>query len=204
MVFGRAVVGIAVGSASFVVPLYVSELAPARWRGRLVTIVALLITGGQVGAYVVGWLFSRMPHGWKWMVGLGAVPALVQVLTMVGMPETPRWLVKAGRVERARAVLRKVFGEDEEEVVTVVMARVEREIEEEDAAVAKTGRFEGELDGLSMRLRRMKENFSELITVPGHLRALIITCMLQGAQQLCGFVCSLLSARDTLLEADFP
>ena len=196
MVLGRAVVGIAVGSASFVVPLYVSELAPTRWRGRLVTIVALLITGGQVGAYVVGWVFSRVPHGWKWMVGLGAVPAVVQVLTMVGMPETPRWLVKVGRADRAKVVLRKVFGDGEEEVVKAVMARVEREIEEEDAAVAKMGRFEGAPDGFSMHLRRMKENFSELVTVPGHLRALTITCMLQGAQQLCGFVCLLLSALD--------
>jgi len=190
MVLGRAVVGIAVGSASFVVPLYVSELAPARWRGRLVTVVALLITGGQVVAYLIGWGFSQIPHGWRWMVGLGAMPAIVQILMIVGMPETPRWLVKAGRMERARTVLRKVFGKDEEGVVKAVMARVEREIEEENALVAKTGRFEGVSDGISVHLRRMKENFSGLVTVPGHLRALTITCMLQGAQQLCGFVSS--------------
>jgi SP family myo-inositol transporter-like MFS transporter 13 len=130
------------------------------------------------------------------MVGLGAVPALVQILTMIGMPETPRWLVKAGRAERARAVLKKVFGEGEEEVVKAVMARVEREIEEENTTFAKSGRFEGVPDGFSIHLIRMKENFSELVTVPGHLRALTITCMLQGAQQLCGFVCSLLSVLD--------
>jgi len=112
------------------------------------------------------------------------------------MPETPRWLVKAGRAEMARAALKKVFGEGEEEVVKAVMARVEREIEQENAAAAKSGRFEGVPDGIYMHLRQMKENFSELVTVPGHLRALTITCMLQGAQQLCGFVSSLLSALD--------
>ena len=181
--------GLAVGSASFVVPLYVSELAPARWRGRFVTVVALLITAGQVVAYVVGWVFSGVVHGWRWMVGLGAVPAVVQVLMLVGMPETPRWLVKAGRVERARAVLRKVYGKGQEGVVKTVMARVEREIEEEDdAAVSRTVQYEGSSTGFSSHLRRMKGNFSELIKVPGHRRALTITCMLQAAQQLCGFV----------------
>jgi SP family myo-inositol transporter-like MFS transporter 13 len=106
------------------------------------------------------------------------------------MPETPRWLVKVGRADKARAVLRKVFGEAEEGVVKAIMSRVEREIEEEDAMVTKTGQFEGASDGFSVHLSRMKQNFSELVTVPGHLRALTITCMLQGAQQLCGFVCS--------------
>ena len=71
------------------------------------------------------------------MVGLGAVPALVQILTMIGMPETPRWLVKAGRAERARAVLKKVFGEGEEEVVKAVMVKPVKLGDFDDEAAAE-------------------------------------------------------------------
>jgi len=189
MVVGRAVVGLAVGSASFVVPLYIGELAPATWRGRLVTIVALFITGGQVVAYVIGWLFSRMPGGWRRMVGLGAVPAIVQLFTLVYMPETPRWLIKHGDEDRARLVLRKVYGKDQEAIVKTIMIRVEKEIEEEEAAMSKTVHHSsGSTSGFKEHIIRMRDNFSELVTVPGHRRALIISCMLQGAQQLCGFV----------------
>ena len=188
MVVGRAVVGLAVGSASFVVPLYIGELAPATWRGRLVTIVALFITGGQVVAYVIGWLFSRMPGGWRWMVGLGAVPAIVQLLTLVYMPETPRWLIKHGDEDRARLVLRKVYGKDQEAIVKTIMIRVEKEIEEEEAVSKTVHHSSGPTSGFKEHIIRMRDNFSELVTVPGHRRALIISCMLQGAQQLCGFV----------------
>jgi len=189
MVVGRAVVGLAVGSASFVVPLYIGELAPATWRGRLVTIVALFITGGQVVAYVIGWLFSRVPGGWRWMVGLGAAPAIVQLCTLVFMPETPRWLIKHGDEDHARLVLRKVYGNDQEAIVKSIMMRVEKEIEEEEAAVSKTIRHSTtSASGFRAHIIRMTDNFYELAAVPGYRRALIISCLLQGAQQLCGFV----------------
>lgn len=197
MIGGRSVVGLAVGSASFVVPLYIGELAPATWRGRLVTIVALFITGGQVVAYVIGWLFSSMGGGWRWMVGLGALPAFVQVVMLVWMPETPRWLIKHGREEGARSVLRKIYGKDRDALVKSIVMRVEIEIEEEDAALAKTLHHEAPASGLKASLVRIRDNFSELVAVPGHRRALTITCMLQGAQQLCGFVRSL-SSLDSL------
>src|ERR1700754_3408116 len=109
MIFGRSIVGLAIGGASLIVPLYLSELAPSHLRGRLVTVSLLFITGGQVVAYLVGWAFSTMPGGWRWMVGLGSVPAVVQIATLVFMPETPRYLAKAQKDAEARAVLRKVY-----------------------------------------------------------------------------------------------
>ncbi|SPQ27503.1 a8328e12-8b4f-42c1-b5d9-58cfc13603cf [Thermothielavioides terrestris] len=96
MVLGRAVVGAAVGAASFVVPLYVAELAPAAFRGRLLTVNVVFITLGQVVAYVVGWALREYGDertAWRWMVGLGALPAVVQAVVIAFMPETPRWLV---------------------------------------------------------------------------------------------------------------
>lgn len=86
MILGRSIIGLAVGSASFVTPLYISEIAPAQWRGRLVTVSSLFITGGQVVAYLIGWAFSQVNGGWRWMVGLGAVPAILQLLALLFMP----------------------------------------------------------------------------------------------------------------------
>ncbi|KAJ4145280.1 hypothetical protein LMH87_004135 [Akanthomyces muscarius] len=103
MVVGRCIIGAGVGAASFVVPLYIAEIAPAAHRGRLVTTNVMLITAGQVVAYVVGWLFAThapAETGWRWMVGLGAVPAAIQAALIAFMSETPRWLVKADRASK--------------------------------------------------------------------------------------------------------
>ncbi|KAF2398962.1 general substrate transporter [Trichodelitschia bisporula] len=186
MILGRSVVGAAVGAASFVVPLYIGEMAPARWRGRLVTVSSLFVTGGQMLAYIVGWGLSARVGGWRWMVGLGALPALVQAVCLVGMPESPRWLVKAGRGEGAKGVLRRVYGVsrggrdglERDGIVERVLRGVEREVEEEDRATKGVGTGHWE---------RARATFIELWLVGGNFRALVIACMLQGAQQLCGF-----------------
>jgi len=176
MIFGRGIVGLAVGSASFVVPLYISELAPASFRGRLVTVQALFITGGQVVAYVVGWLFSNTPGGWRWMVGLGMVPAVVQFVMLYGLPESPRWLVKAGKKEAARKVLLKVYGgkgSDEARVhklVNRVLRSVENEVYEEEEA-ASQGTASGSRKG---GWARIKDSFTLLVNVGGNRRALVI------------------------------
>jgi SP family myo-inositol transporter-like MFS transporter 13 len=118
---------------------------------------------------------------------LGLVPAAVQLLCglAAGLPETPRWLVKAGRVEKAREVLGKVYGADEDgrRVVNEVLRRVVREIEEEDRCIGKARAG----NGIKARMGRVRARFAELMK-DGNRRALLIACMLQGAQQLCGFV----------------
>ena len=60
-------------------------------------------------AYVVGWLFSRMDGGWRWIVGLGAVPAFLQFAVLLALPETPRWLIQAGHDSQAMAVLTRIY-----------------------------------------------------------------------------------------------
>jgi SP family myo-inositol transporter-like MFS transporter 13 len=192
MIIGRSVVGAAVGSASFVVPMYISELAPSAFRGRLVTVSSLFITGGQVVAYIVGWIFSTRQHGWRWMVGLGALPAAVQFCMLFVLPETPRYLVKAGRKEQARRVLRKVYGvgagEGMEAMVNGVLRKVEKEIMEEEDAAGDRNVPQAAKTGWAAKLARVNDNFTQLVSVGGNRRALIIACMLQGFQQLCGFV----------------
>lgn len=183
------------GSRSFILaPRYISELAPSPFRGRLVTIQTLLITGGQVVAYTVGWLFSAQAHGWRWMVGLGALPAVIQFFTLAYLPETPRWLVKANHADRARRVLRKVYGGaggPADRVVDGVLRRIEKEIlEEEEAAAGRAASSvspSGPKHGLRARAARIGDTLGELVGPGRNRRALAIACMLQGFQQLCGF-----------------
>ncbi|OCL12934.1 general substrate transporter [Glonium stellatum] len=189
MIIGRSIVGLAVGSASFVVPLYISELSPSPFRGRLVTVASLFITGGQVVAYIVGWLFSTHAHGWRWMVGLGALPAAIQFLILGFMPETPRWLIKASHKDQAKRVLLQVYGGGDEikNIVDAVLRRVEREVLEEEEAARGRAHPEAPKHELGVKLAKINDGFAQLIAVDGNRRALIIACMLQGFQQLCGF-----------------
>ncbi|KAI4628712.1 hypothetical protein J4E83_003265 [Alternaria metachromatica] len=189
MIVGRSIVGAAVGSASFVVPLYISELSPSPFRGRLVVVSSLFITGGQVVAYIVGWLFSERLHGWRWMVGLGALPAAIQFVMLFFLPETPRYLVKAGMTQQAKRVLGRVYKSEESgtKLVNAVLRRVEKEIEEEEDAAGLRGTPDMAKIGWRAKKERIQDSFSQLIVIGGNRRALIIACMLQGFQQLCGF-----------------
>ncbi len=95
----RIVIGVAIGFASATAPVYISEIAPPEMRGRLVTLFQLSVTVGILVAYLVGLAFE--PSGdWRWMLGLGAVPALLLAVGMLRMPQSPRWLVMSGRSSR--------------------------------------------------------------------------------------------------------
>lgn len=189
MIVGRSIVGAAVGSASFVVPLYIGELSPGKFRGRLVVVSTLFITGGQVVAYIIGWLFSTRAHGWRWMVGLGALPAALQFVMLLFLPETPRYLVKANRTAQARGVLDKVYGKNAPEgLVSAVLRKVEREILEEEDAAGVRGASGIAKSGWKAKLENIQDSYAQLLMAGGNRRALVIACMLQGFQQLCGFV----------------
>lgn len=168
MVAGRSVVGAAVGLASAITPLYIGEISPAEKRGQLVTVQSLFITGGQVVAYLVGWAVQGK---WRWAVGVGALPAILQALLIMGMQESPRWLVMKGREEEAKKVLESL-GESSRKTDRLIKS-IREEVLEEDALSGKKG---------------LKQSLYELLTVPRNRRALTIACMLQGLQQLCGFV----------------
>src|ERR671921_207107 len=121
LIFGRFVLGLGVGLASLVVPLYIAEIAPPDTRGALVSLNQLMITIGILVSYLVGVAFTPI-EGWRWMFAVAIIPALVLGVGMFFLPETPRWLYENGFAERARAVLRRTLAGDD--------AEVEREIEE--------------------------------------------------------------------------
>lgn len=182
MILARSVVGLAIGGASLIVPLYISELAPGHLRGRLVTVSLLFITGGQVIAYLVGWLFSSRVSGWRWMVGLGAVPAVAQLMMLIFMPETPRYLAKAQREMEAKAVLAKVYrgmATDTNALVNEVMRAIKKEMMDEEEAHVKIKS--------SLGPRFLPPTLQSLLLHPAHARALTIACSLQALQQACGF-----------------
>lgn len=109
LIAGRIVVGIGIGLASTTVPLYISEISPARARGWQVSLFQLAITIGILGAYLVDYAFAGS-HAWRWMLGLAAIPGLLLGFGMLLMPETPRWLARGGRAGDARRVLERIRG----------------------------------------------------------------------------------------------
>src|ERR671911_2617382 len=113
LVLFRVVLGLAVGSAALIVPLYLSEIAPTEIRGAISSLNQLNIVVGILLAFIVNALLANA-EAWRWMLGLAAIPSLVLLVGMYFMPETPRWLVSRGREDEARTVLLR-SGRSEEE-----------------------------------------------------------------------------------------
>jgi MFS transporter, SP family, xylose:H+ symportor len=118
---------VAIGIASNVSPTYIAEVSPAPWRGRLVTLNQLTIVVGILAAQIVNWLIAdKVPegataemirqswngqYGWRWMFTAVAVPSLVFFFSALLIPESPRWLARAGDNARARRTLARIGGE---------------------------------------------------------------------------------------------
>ncbi len=114
MTSGRLVTGVAVGITSAVAPLYLAELAPFARRGTVLTTYQLFITVGILTAFATGLLLA--PGGeWRWMFALGGVTALAQLVAAVLVPPSPRFLVRGGQVDQARAALARLRPPDEVE-----------------------------------------------------------------------------------------
>ncbi|KAG9141351.1 hypothetical protein Leryth_001809 [Lithospermum erythrorhizon] len=137
LIFGRLLVGLGVGVASVTAPVYISEASPSEIRGGLVSTNVLMITGGQFLSYLVNLAFTqvsiigastcsveartryfgdvpvirfcRVPGTWRWMLGVSAVPAVVQFCLMLFMPESPRWLYMKKDKNTSIVVLSKIY-----------------------------------------------------------------------------------------------
>ena len=131
IVFGRLLLGIGVGLASMIVPLYIAELAPASRRGALVSLNQLMITIGILLSYIVGVMFAPI-EGWRWMFGVALIPALVLLIGMFMLPESPRWLFNKGQLEKARAVLSRSRSQEEVDLEFREMEEIKRAEEEQE------------------------------------------------------------------------
>lgn len=112
LIAARVVIGLAVGTASVQVPLYLSEMAPTRIRGGLSSLNQIMIGIGILTAYLVDYVLSGI-GAWRWMVGLAVIPSLLLIAGMWFQPESPRWLMKHGQPDDAMAVLRRIRPEAE-------------------------------------------------------------------------------------------
>ncbi|XP_042520107.1 inositol transporter 4-like [Macadamia integrifolia] len=132
IIVGRVFVGLGVGMASMTAPLYISEASPARIRGALVSMNALLITGGQFLSYLINLAFTKVNGTWRWMLGVAGLPALIQFILMLSLPESPRWLYRNNKTEEAVGILRKLYPEDQVDIeVEALRQSVKNEIAQE-------------------------------------------------------------------------
>lgn len=113
----RIMGGVGVGIASMTAPMYIAEISPAKFRGRLVSVNQLAVVSGIVAIYFVNYSIARSGDaawneavGWRWMFASGALPAILFFLLLLRIPESPRWLVKQGRSEQAHEVLTRIGG----------------------------------------------------------------------------------------------
>ena len=160
----RIVAGLGIGAASIIAPMYIAEIAPTRHRGRLVTLYQLGIVVGILCAVVSNMLIQRMgsetwntEHGWRLMFLMGIVPALIFALAIFPSLESPRWLMKVGRVAEARSNLDKLNSPHDSQ---------------------------HEFDAISLALKVEEGNMLELFTT--FRRPLLLGLMLAGLQQISG------------------
>jgi sugar porter (SP) family MFS transporter len=108
LIGGRVLIGLAIGVASYAVPLYISEMSPPKIRGALVSLNQLMITIGIMVSYFVDEMFAHTEWTWRWMFFVGVVPAVVLFVGMFFLPRSPRWLASQNRESEARKVLSRL------------------------------------------------------------------------------------------------
>ncbi len=108
-IFFRLIGGLGVGAAAMVSPMYIAEIAPAKWRGRLVSCYQLAIVFGILAAYFSNYFFDKLgANNWRWMFASQAAPSILFFLLLLLVPETPRWLIMKGKDHAAKNILGKV------------------------------------------------------------------------------------------------
>ena len=108
LIASRILIGIAVGMVSFAVPLYLSELAPQKIRGMLVSLFQLAITAGILFSYLINRVFANFDYNWRWMLGSGLIPAVILLVGISFLGDTPRWLISKKRDQEAKDIFNKI------------------------------------------------------------------------------------------------
>jgi len=181
LLIGRLMVGAGVGLASHTVPLYISECSPADKRGELLTMNNIAITGGQLVASITCGLLSGVSGGWRWMLGLAAVPAIIQLLGFIMMPETPRHLVTQNKMEEAERVLSSLRSPHHS---------LREELE--DIVISSRAGAEADASWISILTSRVSRS------------SILLGCLLQATQQLAGINTVMYYSASILVMAGLP
>ena len=126
----RFVGGLGIGGSSVLGPMYIAEISPAKWRGRLVGFFQLNVVAGILLAYFSNYLIGASVGGtsdWRWMLGVSSVPALLFLLMLLFIPESPRWLVQKSRIAEARSTLEQIGEENIDSELNKIVKSVDVE-----------------------------------------------------------------------------
>jgi MFS transporter, SP family, arabinose:H+ symporter len=126
----RVIGGLAIGGSSVLGPMYIAEIAPAKYRGRLVGLFQFNVVFGILLAYLSNYILGTLnlgPAEWRWKLGIAAVPAAFFLLMLFGIPRSPRWLAKKGYIAEAREVLRITGEENYEQELQDIVASIDAE-----------------------------------------------------------------------------
>jgi len=129
LIVARILAGAAIGVASFVAPLYISEIAPVAIRGRLVSVNQVALTSGIVISYLIDYAFAGA-GAWRWMFAMAVVPAAAFGIGLLFIPESPRWLIGRGLADKARAVLSRIRAPDQ---VQAEFAQIQQSAQQQKA-----------------------------------------------------------------------
>jgi len=130
LVASRFLGGLGIGGSSVLGPVYIAEIAPGKWRGRLVGLFQINIVIGILLAYFSNYRIAELGLGandWRWMFGVVAVPAALFLIMLFGIPRSPRWLATQNRVDEARSVLQMMGSHDAEEELQEIVDSIHLE-----------------------------------------------------------------------------
>jgi sugar porter (SP) family MFS transporter len=143
----RIIGGLGIGIASISTPMYIAEITPAHIRGRMVAVNQIAIVGGIALTSFLNYLIAKsgdqvwlIDSGWRWMFGMGILPAVLFAVLLVPIPESPRWLIEKAREDEAKRILEKVAGS---EFALVEFASIKTSLSQEQGTWAEL--FSGKL-----------------------------------------------------------
>lgn len=146
-ILARVLSGIAIGVSSMICPVYIAEIAPPQWRGRMGTLFQLgIVTGIFVTLFINGWIQRpedpawNTAYGWRWMLAVEALPAFIFIFLLFPIPESPKWLIQANREAEARKTLNRIGGEA---YADAEVAAVKEVLQQEEGSLAElfSGRY---------------------------------------------------------------
>lgn len=130
LLFFRFIGGLGIGGSSVLGPMYIAEIAPAKWRGRLVGFFQFNVVAGILLAYFSNYVIGQANLGtqdWRWMLGVSGIPALFFFIMLFTIPRSPRWLAQKSRVAEARQVLEQIGEENVEEELQDIVRSIDVE-----------------------------------------------------------------------------
>ncbi len=130
LVLARFLGGLAIGGSSVLGPVYIAEIAPGKWRGRLVGLFQISIVVGILLAYFSNYRIAQLSAGgndWRWMFGIASAPSVLFLIMLLGIPPSPRWLATQNRVEEARSVLELIGASDPEGELKEIVSSIHLE-----------------------------------------------------------------------------